>query len=385
MTDRFWKVRPIYDRLRKHCATLELEGNVCIDEQMIPFKGQMNAKVFVKNKPCRFGIKNFMLCGESELIYDFILYQGSTTEINTKYKAFGQTESTVMHLCDRIDKQNIRLYFDNYFNTFWLLEWLRNKQIYAIGTARVNRFAKPPFLSDKEIRKTHGRGYMQEAVSSDGTVVLTKWCDSSTVIMGSNYMGIGKIDKCRRYDQSERKYIQVNRPESVRLYNCNMGGVDKHDFLISIYRIFIRSKKWTLRLFTHAIDMAVTNSWLEYKARSIELGINKSRIMDLMNFRLYVAEALILSGQAVPKKRGRPSGETSDSPPVPAKRARVIQPLSEVRYDGLDHLPMFSDQKNTGRCKNEGCNGKTYVKCSKCQLHLCMTRAKNCYYEFHKK
>jgi len=42
-----------------------------------------------------------------------------------------------------------------------------------------------------------------------------------------------------------------------------MGGVDKVDQLISYYRTFIRSKKWTMRI-VHAVDLIVTNCWIQY-------------------------------------------------------------------------------------------------------------------------
>lgn len=56
---------------------------------MISLKGQCSAKVFMRNKPTRCGIKNYILCGESGLMYDFILYQGGTTIIKVEYNSFG--------------------------------------------------------------------------------------------------------------------------------------------------------------------------------------------------------------------------------------------------------------------------------------------------------
>ncbi len=43
-----------------------------------------------------------------------------------------------------------------------------------------------------------------------------------------------------------------------------MGDVGKMDFLVSIYCNKIRSKKWTLRVAFHFVDIAICNSWLEY-------------------------------------------------------------------------------------------------------------------------
>ena len=76
-----------------------------------------------------------------------------------------------------------------------------------------------------------------------------------------------------------------------------MSGVDKNDFLISIYRTSIRSKKWTLHLFTHSLGMAVTNAWLEHKATASGLGIPLHNTMNLVNFRMNISEVLILRGQ----------------------------------------------------------------------------------------
>ena len=51
-----------------------------------------------------------------------------------------------------------------------------------------------------------------------------------------------------------------------------MGGVDKMDFLIQLYRIFIRSRKWTLRVIFHFVSVAVNNSWLEYQRDADTFG-----------------------------------------------------------------------------------------------------------------
>lgn len=78
-----------------------------------------------------------------------------------------------------------------------------------------------------------------------------------------------------------------------------MGGVDKHDMLVSLFRIFFKSKKWTLRMMAHSFDMACKNSWLEYKMDAKALNILHRSTMDLLAFKEKLADYLILMGKNI--------------------------------------------------------------------------------------
>ncbi|KAH7946709.1 hypothetical protein HPB52_003766 [Rhipicephalus sanguineus] len=71
--------------------------------------------------------------------------------------------------------------------------------------------------------------------------------DNRTVTLASNFLGIDDEDEVTRWSKVDGAFIKVKRPAVVREYNRSMGGVDKTDFLISLYRTSIRSRKWTLR------------------------------------------------------------------------------------------------------------------------------------------
>lgn len=160
-----------------------------------------------------------------------------------------------------------------------------------------------------------------------------------------------------------------------------MGEVDKVDFLLSIYRSFIRSRKWTVRMIFHAIDLGLVNSWLKYKKQALALGIPKKKIMDLLAFRESVAEHLILFRK--PPKRGRPTDEDS---PVQAKKKKEARPFVEKRYDGYNHIPTVDEKKkDNSRCKLEGCKNKTHIYCTKCEVHVCLIKGRNCFSKFHLK
>lgn len=101
--EMLFKVQPLLDRIRRRLLQLPLEQNLCIDEQMIPFKGNFFAKQYVKGKPSPWGIKVFCLNGASGQPYDFFVYQGSKTPLDESVvKEFGYGSAVVLKLVERI-------------------------------------------------------------------------------------------------------------------------------------------------------------------------------------------------------------------------------------------------------------------------------------------
>lgn len=54
-----------------------------------------------------------------------------------------------------------------------------------------------------------GRGFVEQYVSGDGEVILTHWFDNKSVVMTSNFMGVGKEDECIRWDKNNNQYVSV--------------------------------------------------------------------------------------------------------------------------------------------------------------------------------
>jgi hypothetical protein len=93
---------------------------------------------------------------------------------------------------------------------------------------------------------------------------------------------MGQVHQYRHYDKKQKKYIDVLRSDVVSRYNEGLGGEDKCDHLLSLYRTFIRSR--TLRLITHGINIAAVNSWAEYKKEATFLRLHEKKILDLILF-----------------------------------------------------------------------------------------------------
>lgn len=90
----------------------------------------------------------------------------------------------------------------------------------------------------------------------------------------------------------------------------------------------------------HAINLALSNSWLEYQEDCKTCNIPKKDVLDLLHFRQRVAEALIKMGQPlIARNRGRPSpGPRSpvnipNNTPKQRPRSGVkIRPANDIQY-----------------------------------------------------
>ncbi|KAK3886696.1 hypothetical protein Pcinc_009162 [Petrolisthes cinctipes] len=62
--DKLFKVRPMVDHLREKFKQLTKDQELCIDEQMVPFKGRSSLKQYVPNKPHRhLAHRDIWCCG----------------------------------------------------------------------------------------------------------------------------------------------------------------------------------------------------------------------------------------------------------------------------------------------------------------------------------
>lgn len=85
------------------------------------------------------------------------------------------------------------------------MEQLSQKQIYAVGTVRTNRFVKPPFLSDKQMsRMGRGTAYEISTNMENCNLCLVKWFDTRAVTLVSNFVGSGNSETIQRWDKKTK-------------------------------------------------------------------------------------------------------------------------------------------------------------------------------------
>ncbi|XP_063229614.1 piggyBac transposable element-derived protein 4-like [Bacillus rossius redtenbacheri] len=75
--DKLFKVRPLIDSLKNKFNEIPLnDQQLCVDEQIIPFKGKSGLKQYNPKKPHKWGYKLFDLCDSHGIMHDFEIYSG---------------------------------------------------------------------------------------------------------------------------------------------------------------------------------------------------------------------------------------------------------------------------------------------------------------------
>lgn len=291
--DRYYKVRPLLEKIRLNCLKYQgMDSRFSIDEMMIAYKGSKagKRKQYMKDKPNKWGFKNYVRAGVSGIIYDFIMYGGEDT---FRYHTFSEEEESlgfgaqiVLALCQSIIQKPAIIYCDNFFTSPELFFILRqNYGIFALGTIRNNRLrgAEKILPTEKDMKKKE-RGAFAEVACNDNRLAVVRWNDNKAVTFLSSFVASAPVEKIMRYSKYAKKKVEVQCPQIVRQYNKNMGGVDLADMLISLYKIPLKSRRWYLGIFAQMLDICLNNAWLLHRtnnAKKSQLSLKASRCLNV--------------------------------------------------------------------------------------------------------
>ena len=180
--------------------------------------------------------------------------------------------------------------------------------------------------------------------------------------MGSTEHGIEPTDTVKRYQKTTQSYIDVTRPEVVKAYNTNMGGVDLNDRMIAHYRSSAKTRKWTVKTILHFFDMSAVNAWVLYKQDAESSGLKDSEVMKFLQFNFALAMQLLEGIHDSDSSHEGSDGSDVEEPDAPdaKKRRRVTMPLpSPARLRSGKHLPKCHPRKEFKRCRKPGCHQQT--------------------------
>ena len=99
-----------------------------------------------------------------------------------------------------------------------------------------------PTLCENNLKKK-SRHAIEEVIDINNDIVVCAWFDNKTVVTISNYLRQNPVSKCDWYDRSQKKKIKLPCPAIVQVYSKFMGGMDKPDMFIFLYKTKCKTKK----------------------------------------------------------------------------------------------------------------------------------------------
>ena len=238
---------------------------------------------------------------------------------------------------------------------------LRSKDIYAVGTVRVNRRGLPAMMKEKE---KLSRG--EFTYRTKGNIAAIKWMDNKPVTMLTSSSSPRTVERILRRNRDGTR-TEISCPKAVATYNRIMGGVDKFDQLRERYAIGRRSVKWWHRIFYYLIDLAIVNAFVMSKLSK------RTGSHDQLTFRIRLARQLI-GNFSNRKRKGK----------VPSFMSSKKQVPDDVRLANVGvHIPSTGlTYRRCRHCSTRKVEKRTRCLCTTCSVPLCLDP---CFRQFHTK
>lgn len=205
--DAAWRVREILEIFKKNVKCFGFfETALSVDEMMVKFYGRLKIKQYIRNKPTRFGIKMWALCGADGYLFDCDIYCGKNSNNFQELPECALGSRVVLQMLKSLllvtatkKLMNYHLYFDNFFCNPDLVVHLRNIGLIATGIVRKDRIKEK---NDLDQKSTRGSFIVKHDTNSGVNYITLK--DSKVVSLLSTAAGVNPQKTVKRYSKEKK-------------------------------------------------------------------------------------------------------------------------------------------------------------------------------------
>ncbi|XP_035765650.1 piggyBac transposable element-derived protein 4-like [Neolamprologus brichardi] len=246
------KLTPIKDIWSKWSDRLPKFFNpgrdICVDEQLVPFKGRCSFKQYMPSKPAKYGLKIWALCDvQTSYAWRLQVYTGKSASAN---REMNQGMRVVLELTEGLQGHTVTT--DNFFTSFPLAEELRKRRMALVGTLRLNKPELPPQLLNIRDRDVLSSVF---GFSRNRAVVSYVPKRRKNVVVLST-----------RHREPQVQDFGKRKPQIILDYNKCKAAVDHLDQVCGTYSCRRRTRRWPMCLFYHMIDVSLYNAFILFTA-----------------------------------------------------------------------------------------------------------------------
>ncbi|CAK1592150.1 unnamed protein product [Parnassius mnemosyne] len=349
-TDKLHKIRDMLSMITDKFQNILNPGKyVVIDETMIPWRGRLGFRQYIKNKSHRYGVKLYKLCTPEGYTYQIEIYTGKKDQ----KREVDHSQKVVLKLMNNLTEEGRIVIVDNFYTSLSLAEKLLSQKTFLCGTLNIRRKYLPKKVINAKIKK----GQIIGKMNKKGVKIL-HWVDKRKVLM----LTTCKDHDDKLIDTGKKKRgtnESIKKPGCVIMYNETKKGIDYSDQMSSYYTTLKKGIKWWRKVIMELIfGTALINAWIVYNS------INDDR--NKMPKRLFVEQVI----EAFTKKDLDVDTEAT------ANNAHHLEKGSKKRrcVGCYDKLRAFLTSREADKKVK-----KILTECTSCKKYYCLT----CFNEKH--
>lgn len=318
----------------------------CIDEMLIGFRGRCRFRMYIPNKPRKYGIKVMALTdARTHYFYNGYIYSGKDSDgisLTNEEKGLLKPTQSVLRLSRPIANSNRNVTADNWFSSIEVMNELKKRGLTYVGTLKRNKKEIPKeFLPSRE----RAEGSSIYGFTNDYTIV------SHVPKRGKAVVLISSMHHTVSQDE------EVGKPEMISFYNQTKGGVDALDQKCTTYSTNRRTRRWPMAIFYTILNIAGVNAHVLHGCYKNHTAIERKGFYKILARQL--AEPYLnirLCNSRLPRELRLSIGRVLNK----------TLPLEERQN------PNHQDQKRRrcGICERRN-DKKTKMSCSKCARAMC--------------
>lgn len=254
-SDKFAPIRDLWTSFTNNCKQNYKPGSyITIDEQLLGFRGRCPFRMYIPNKPDKYGIKLVMICDvRTKYMINASPYLGK----HTNTSGLKLADYYVKDLTKSIYGSNRNITMDNWFTSVPLASELLKKpyNLTIVGTIRKNKREIP-----QELLVTKGRniGSSMFCFDKEKTLVSYKTKSTRNVLLLSTTHEFPNVNPISK------------KPEIIEFYNDTKGAVDTLDEMCKKMSTSRKTRRWPLCLFYGMLNITMVNAYVIYCHNTIK-------------------------------------------------------------------------------------------------------------------